>query len=314
MSSAPRLAPSRVNWTPATATLSEAFAETGVVPETLAPAAGALTRDRGRGGVGRRRSAAAHRRGHVGGDLGRRQGPVVDAHLVDAPVGVLAPDRVAADPKRQARGLDGAGRGGLGHLDAVLVEAQLGVVVGEGQVGPGAGGERRADPGHPVGAGAGAGHDLALGAGAGGVGIEGVDQAARLLLQDRGAPGADRVQLHPGLEGHAGGEIERVGVGHRDVVVDPVEVDRAADLAGGGAGGGAGDRAGVVRARGVGDRGAGGLLEAVGAHQAGGAAGRRWRRVTPTAAEVVVLPAASRAIARRVWAPLVAVVVFQETE
>ena len=43
MSSAPRLAPSRVNWTPATPTLSEALALTGVVPETLAPAAGALT-------------------------------------------------------------------------------------------------------------------------------------------------------------------------------------------------------------------------------------------------------------------------------
>ena len=36
--------------------------------------------------------------------------------------------------------------------------------------------------------------------------------------------------------------------------------------------------------------------------------------VTLTGLEVVVLPAASRAIARRVWAPLVAVVVFQETE
>ena len=36
--------------------------------------------------------------------------------------------------------------------------------------------------------------------------------------------------------------------------------------------------------------------------------------VTPTAVEVVVLPAASRAIARRVWVPLVAVVVFQLTE
>ena len=43
MSSAPRLAPSRVNWTPATAMLSAASALTGVVPERLAPAAGALT-------------------------------------------------------------------------------------------------------------------------------------------------------------------------------------------------------------------------------------------------------------------------------
>ena len=43
MSSAPRLAPSRVNWTPATPTLSAAVALTGMVPATLAPAAGELT-------------------------------------------------------------------------------------------------------------------------------------------------------------------------------------------------------------------------------------------------------------------------------
>src|SRR5680860_1485896 len=45
--------------------------------------------------------------------------------------------------------------------------------------------------------GAGAGHDLALGSGAGGVGVQRVDQAAGLLLQDGGAPGADRVHLDP---------------------------------------------------------------------------------------------------------------------
>ena len=43
MSSAPRLAPSRVNWTPTTPTSSEALALTGMVPETLAPGAGAET-------------------------------------------------------------------------------------------------------------------------------------------------------------------------------------------------------------------------------------------------------------------------------
>ena len=43
MSSAPRLAPSRVNWTPATPMLSAAVALTGVVPVRVAPAAGALT-------------------------------------------------------------------------------------------------------------------------------------------------------------------------------------------------------------------------------------------------------------------------------
>ena len=43
MSSAPRFAPSRRNWTPATPTLSEAVAVTFVVPETVAPWAGAVT-------------------------------------------------------------------------------------------------------------------------------------------------------------------------------------------------------------------------------------------------------------------------------
>ena len=155
---------------------------------------------------------------------------------------------------------------------AVAVDAQGGPVVGHGQVGPDARGQGRrraelhdgrAEPG------------LALGRAGGVGGVQVIDHAARLLLEDRGAPGADRVQLHPGLEGHAGGQVERVGVGHRDVVVDPVEVDRPADLARGGAGRVVDDRAGVVQARGVGDRGARGLLEAVGGHQAG--AGRGWR-------------------------------------
>ena len=40
MSSAPRLAPSSLNWTPATPTLSEAVAETVIVAETVEPLAG----------------------------------------------------------------------------------------------------------------------------------------------------------------------------------------------------------------------------------------------------------------------------------
>jgi hypothetical protein len=40
VSSAPRLAPSSRNWTPVTPTLSEALAETVIVPETVAPALG----------------------------------------------------------------------------------------------------------------------------------------------------------------------------------------------------------------------------------------------------------------------------------
>src|SRR5438105_14844168 len=40
VTSAPRLAPSSLNWTPTTPTLSEALAETVTVPTTVAPAAG----------------------------------------------------------------------------------------------------------------------------------------------------------------------------------------------------------------------------------------------------------------------------------
>ena len=43
VSSAPRLAPSSRNWTPATPTLSVALAETVTFPETTDPAAGAVT-------------------------------------------------------------------------------------------------------------------------------------------------------------------------------------------------------------------------------------------------------------------------------
>src|SRR5262245_21985428 len=43
VSSAPRLFPSTLNWTPATATLSDAVAVAVTVPVTVAPAAGAVT-------------------------------------------------------------------------------------------------------------------------------------------------------------------------------------------------------------------------------------------------------------------------------
>src|SRR3989441_8483447 len=42
MSSAPRLTPSSLSWTPTTPTLSVAFADTVIVPETVAPADGAV--------------------------------------------------------------------------------------------------------------------------------------------------------------------------------------------------------------------------------------------------------------------------------
>src|SRR5262249_44897875 len=43
VSSAPRFAPSSLNWTPTTPTLSDAFAVTEITPETVAPASGELT-------------------------------------------------------------------------------------------------------------------------------------------------------------------------------------------------------------------------------------------------------------------------------
>ena len=42
VSSDPTFAPSTLNWTPATATLSEALAETVTLPDTVAPLAGAV--------------------------------------------------------------------------------------------------------------------------------------------------------------------------------------------------------------------------------------------------------------------------------
>src|SRR5436190_15050091 len=47
VSSEPRFAPSSTNCTPTTPTLSDAFAVTDVVPETVAPDAGAVTLDVG---------------------------------------------------------------------------------------------------------------------------------------------------------------------------------------------------------------------------------------------------------------------------
>src|SRR3989442_15936413 len=53
VTSAPRLAPSSLNCTPTTPTLSEALAETVTVPATVAPAAGAVRETGGGGGSGR---------------------------------------------------------------------------------------------------------------------------------------------------------------------------------------------------------------------------------------------------------------------
>jgi signal transduction histidine kinase len=70
------------------------------------------------------------RAGHVGLDLGRRQGAVVDANLVDPPLEPLVPDRVAADAQRVvARPERGARRAGR-DLDPTHVEPQRPGAVG----------------------------------------------------------------------------------------------------------------------------------------------------------------------------------------
>jgi hypothetical protein len=73
------------------------------------------------------------RTGRVRLDFGTIQRPIVDPHLVDAPVEPLAEDRVAADPDL-AVAVKGDRRFGVEEL-SVDVEAVVGAVVGEGDVG-----------------------------------------------------------------------------------------------------------------------------------------------------------------------------------
>ena len=125
------------------------------------------------------------------------------------------------------------------------------------------------------------------------------------MTTERQLPSADG--LHPGLERPAAEQVELGAVGDRHPVVDAVERQRAAEAAVGDAGG-AGDRA-VEAVRAVDRRRARGLLEAVGGDQ------RRCCAPRPSrAAEVVALPAASRATAVSVWRPSAAVVVSQVIE
>ena len=188
MSSAPRLAPSRVNWTPATPMLSAAVALTGVVPVTVAPAAGALTET-------------------VGGVMSLLTVTLTGAEVVVLP-GRVAGDRaqgVGAVPAVVVFQRDRVGGGGVLGSEVRAVEGEL-------------------DPGDP---------DVV-----GGGRVDG--RSCRPRWRHR--PGALTLTV--------GGVVSGTGLA----------------------------------------------------------------TVTLTAVEVVVLPAASRAIARRVWVPLVAVVVFQLTE
>ena len=106
----------------------------------------------------------------------------------------------------------------LRDLRAVDVEAQGRAVVGGGEVrprAPAASGACRSSV--RVGA---ADVDLRRPAGSlFGVGVQAVDEVAGLLLDDRRPPAAERRRPHPGLERHAGRQVERGRVGHGDPVV-----------------------------------------------------------------------------------------------
>jgi hypothetical protein len=80
--------------------------------------------------------------------------------------------------------------------------------------------------------------------------VQGVGQSARALLQQHRSPGRDGRRIDPGLERHAGREIERRGVVHRDPVVHGVERQRAAVFPGGRPRR-AGHRAGVPASRSI---------------------------------------------------------------
>src|SRR2546428_14029510 len=81
VSSAPRVAPSSLNWTPATPTLSEADAATGTAePDTVAPLAGAVSKTVGGvvsvlATVTLTAAGVAGVPAAAGGSAGRRRGP-----------------------------------------------------------------------------------------------------------------------------------------------------------------------------------------------------------------------------------------------
>ena len=193
--------------------------------ERTGPACPRGRRRRWRRGRGRR---AADRSVHVALDLARRQGAVVDAHVVELAAEPLLPDRVAAEAERSRRGGDAAGvRARVGDA-AVDVEPHRRAVIGDGEVAPGVQRQRRRADGILLAV------DVHLADRPGGIlaRVQRVGDAAVAFLGDNRAPAAECDGSDPRLDGHSGAEVERRRVGHRDPVVDSVERESTLVLAG----------------------------------------------------------------------------------
>ena len=226
----------------------------------------------------------ADARVHVGLDLHRAERAVVDPHLVDLALEPLGPERGAADLQRTRRGRDRARRRQRSDRHAVEVERQRRAVVRAGEVRPGVQRRRRRAAQVAIDA---AGDRVHARSARTGARVEPVDVVARLLLEQHGPPVvAERGRPNPGLERHLGREVEALRVGDVDDVVDAVERQRAAVLAGAGPGRAA-DRAVVPGAGEVGQHRARSLVEAVrGDEPDGRCGGHRHARLVGRRADV----------------------------
>ena len=153
------------------------------------------------------------RRAHVGLDLGRGERAVVHAHLVEAALEPLLPDRVAAEAQRVRAARDRALEGARAGEVAVDVAADRGAVVGHRQMRPAA--ELR-------------------GCCRGRASCRCRPRRRRATRPRRAGSRAARAsrpagRVHPGLDRHRARELRRLD---RHPVVDAVEVERVAELPG----------------------------------------------------------------------------------
>lgn len=212
-----------------------------------------------------------NRRVHVGLELGRAQGAVVDTDLIDTALEELAPHAVAADAQRPTGNRHVAGLRLARDLVAVDIEPLGGAIVGGGQMRPGVRRQRRPTRQVLVTADVEA-RDGLVGVG---VGIQRIRQAAGLLLEQHVAPATHGGRrIHPCRQRHAIGQIQGIGIVDRHPVVDTIEGQGTAELARG-APRGFLDGAMIALAGGVDHGRATGFLEIVGGDQPAGARARR---------------------------------------